>query len=67
MLADMIFDDPVLLADVNRIIHPVVGKDFLNWCGSFTSVPFVIQESAILFESQRHTICLILLFWLLHP
>lgn len=52
MLSDMIFDDPVLLSDVNRIIHPVVIKDFLDWCGSFTSAPFVIQESAILFETN---------------
>jgi dephospho-CoA kinase len=52
MLSDLIFDDPVLLADINRVVHPVVRNNFLDWCGSFTSVPFVIQESAILFENK---------------
>jgi dephospho-CoA kinase len=51
-LAGLIFDDPKLLADVNRIVHPGVRRNFSKWCSSFTSVPFVIQESAILFESN---------------
>jgi dephospho-CoA kinase len=51
-LAGLIFDDPKLLADVNRIVHPGVRHNFIEWCSSFTSVPFVIQESAILFESN---------------
>jgi dephospho-CoA kinase len=29
-----------------------VAHDFNEWCTSFTSAPFVIQESAILFESN---------------
>jgi dephospho-CoA kinase len=51
-LAGFIFDDPKILADVNRIVHPGVRHNFSEWCSSFTSVPFVIQESAILFESN---------------
>jgi dephospho-CoA kinase len=51
-LSGLIFNDPNLLADVNRIVHPVVRQNFNEWCGSFTSVPFVIQESAILFETK---------------
>jgi dephospho-CoA kinase len=51
-LAGLIFDDPELLARVNRIVHPRVWQDFNEWCSSFTTVPFVIQESAILFESK---------------
>jgi dephospho-CoA kinase len=50
-LAGLIFDDPKLLADVNRIVHPRVQHDFTNWCSTFTGVPFIIQESAIIFES----------------
>jgi dephospho-CoA kinase len=51
-LAGLIFDDPKLLSDVNRIVHPGVRRNFIGWCSSFASVPFVIQESAILFESN---------------
>ena len=51
-LAGLIFNDPKLLADVNRIIHPGVMHNFSEWCSSFTSIPFVIHESAILFESN---------------
>jgi dephospho-CoA kinase len=51
-LAGLIFDDPKLLAEVNRIVHPRVRYDFGQWSSSFSQVPFVIQESAILFESN---------------
>lgn len=49
-LAGLIFDDPNLLATVNKIVHPRVGDDFTQWCNSYKHMPFVIQESAILFE-----------------
>ena len=51
-LSGLIFENPELLARVNRIVHPRVAHDFSNWCSSFPSAPFVIQESAILFESN---------------
>lgn len=54
-LASLIFDDPGLLAEVNRIVHPVVRQNFNEWCASFTGAPFVIQESAILFESRAYS------------
>jgi dephospho-CoA kinase len=51
-LSGLIFDNPKLLADVNRIVHPGVRHNFSKWSASFTRVPFIIQESAILFESN---------------
>jgi dephospho-CoA kinase len=51
-LAGLIFDDPGLLAGVNKIVHPRVGSDFEQWCKSYNHLPFVIHESAILFESN---------------
>jgi len=51
-LSGLIFNNPKLLAEVNRIVHPRVGQNFREWCSSFTGIPFVIQESAILFESN---------------
>jgi dephospho-CoA kinase len=52
LLAEEIFKDPDLLASINRIVHPGVGDDFARWCAHYTHLPFVIQESAILFESN---------------
>ncbi len=54
MLAGLIFDDPALLAGVNRIVHPRVANHFYQWCSTFTHIPFVIHESAILFESDAY-------------
>lgn len=49
-LASYIFNDPQLLQTVNQIIHPEVGRYFLNWVkqqkGNICAI-----ESAILFES----------------
>jgi len=53
-LSGLIFENPKLLADVNRIVHPRVAHNFSEWCSSFINVPFIIQESAILFESDAY-------------
>ncbi|MDR1500552.1 MAG: dephospho-CoA kinase [Tannerellaceae bacterium] len=49
-LASRIFSDPVMLERVNAIIHPRVGKDFLDWV-SLREGDVCAIESAILFES----------------
>jgi dephospho-CoA kinase len=51
-LSGLIFDNPKWLAYVNKIVHPAVRHNFSEWCSSFNGVPFIIQESAILFESN---------------
>ena len=51
ILAELIFKDKDLLQRVNQIIHPRVAEHFDNWCRNFSSYPYVIQESAIIFES----------------
>jgi len=53
-LAGLIFDDSDLLAGVNRVVHPRVAHHFYKWWSSFTHIPFVIHESAILFESDAY-------------
>lgn len=50
-IADIVFNNPLLLHQLNRIIHPLVMKDFLKWCDVQSNVPFVILESAIIFEN----------------
>ncbi len=45
-----VFEDPELLHRLNAIVHPAVERDFEQWAESQRS-PYVIEESAILFES----------------
>ena len=49
-MASLIFADPNLLARVNAIIHPEVGRDFDAWRARLTT-SVCARESAILFES----------------
>jgi len=48
--ASIIFNDKRLLEISNNIIHPFVKKDFEDWI-SAQSFPYIIKESAILFET----------------
>ena len=49
-LASQIFGDDSKRLLLNSIVHPVVCKNFVEWAESQTA-PYVIVESAILFES----------------
>ena len=50
LLAERVFGDAAALADLNALVHPAVTRDFLTWTEAFDT-PYVIVESAILFES----------------
>ncbi|MEP7263196.1 MAG: dephospho-CoA kinase [Bacteroidota bacterium] len=50
VLAEKVFSNPVELQKVNSIVHPFVIADYNNWEESQKS-PYIIRESAILFES----------------
>lgn len=49
-LAGRVFGDAQALADLNALVHPVVRRDFRQWAAR-QQVPYVIVESAVLFES----------------
>lgn len=49
-IAKKIFSNRDLLLQVNKIVHPIVRRDFKDWVSSQTSKAVVV-ESAILFES----------------
>ena len=49
-LAEIIFNNDVLLEKVNNIVHPAVRFEFMNWLKQ-QKTPYVIHEAAILFES----------------
>ena len=48
-LSAIVFNDSSALAKLNAIIHPAVAQDFNMWCAKQSS-PYVIKETAILFE-----------------
>ncbi len=50
-IADKVFKDPELLEKLNGIVHPAVGKHFLEWANRQKS-PYVIQETALIFEND---------------
>lgn len=49
-LSQIVFKNSSLLAKLNEIVHPVVQKEFDEWCTKQLS-PYILHESAILFES----------------
>lgn len=62
MLAERIFVDEIALKAVNQLIHPAVVRDFQVWSGKYNQCPFVVMESAILFEAGleklfEHVLC----------
>ena len=52
-VARRVFGDRALLEGLNAIVHPAVGRDFEAWARlrEKEGVPYVLLESAILFES----------------
>jgi dephospho-CoA kinase len=53
-LANLVFNDSKKLNQLNMLVHPVVNRDFSNWCACQKDIPYVIKEAAILFESKTH-------------
>jgi dephospho-CoA kinase len=56
-LASIVFNNPEKLEILNKIVHPAVQKHFKEWLKNHSSVPFVIKEAAILFETGGHKQC----------
>ncbi|WP_324026858.1 dephospho-CoA kinase [Maribacter sp. BPC-D8] len=50
-IAEKVFNDSELLAELNNIVHPVVRQDFIDWIKEQDSC-YVIQETALLFENK---------------
>ena len=55
-VAGIVFSDQAKLEALNQLIHPYVQEDFLQWKQNQHS-PYVIKESAILFESGSYKDC----------
>ncbi len=57
-VASRVFSDKALLHGLNSIVHPAVIEDFKEWARQKESEgsPYVIHESAILFESGMNVL-----------
>jgi dephospho-CoA kinase len=56
-LASIVFSNPEKLKELNSIIHPEVKRQFAIWLDQHKTVPFVVYEAAILFESGSYQNC----------
>ena len=55
VLANIVFTDPERLAELNKLVHPAVGRDFRAWCeGMSAENAYVLKEAAIIFETGGH-------------
>jgi len=53
-LAQIVFNDPAKLEELNSIIHPFLFSSFKKWMKEHKNAPYVIMEAAILYESSFH-------------
>lgn len=56
-LSEIVFNNDKRLAKLNSIVHPAVKQHFREWLLEHQNNPFVIYESAILFESGSYKEC----------
>lgn len=47
-VAQRVFDNQELLKNLNAIVHPAVGMDFVEWVNSQKNAPYIIKEAAIM-------------------
>ena len=53
-ISKKIFTTPILLQQLNELVHPKVAEDFEEWCKRQKNHAFVIKEAAILIESKAY-------------
>lgn len=54
LVAEKVFSDKNLLAQLNKIIHPATIAAFNKWKKNYLDKPYVLKEAAILFESETN-------------
>ena len=50
-LGSLVFPDPEKLALLNRLVHPHVKQDFIDWTAA-QNAPYVLKEAALMFETE---------------
>lgn len=52
-LANLVFQQPNLLAQLNALVHPLVFADFDHWL-AIQNAPYIVKEAALLIESESY-------------
>ncbi len=50
-LRQIIFNNPKERERINQLVHPFVMADFNHWCMQQIHAPYILKESALLFET----------------
>ncbi len=53
-ISSRIFSNKELLLKMNRLVHPVVGKDAEEWYVQLGDVPYGLYEAALLVENESY-------------
>jgi dephospho-CoA kinase len=56
-IANIVFNDNQQLAKLNAIAHPATFRAFDTWLKQVASVPYILKEAALLFESSSYKLC----------
>jgi dephospho-CoA kinase len=56
-IADLVFNSPTQLTQLNNVVHPLVKNHFIEWLKIHSNAPFIIKEVAILFETGGDKAC----------
>jgi len=55
-LAAIVFNSKQELEKLNQLIHPLLRQNFQAWCYEREEESYILQEAAILFENDFHTL-----------
>ncbi len=54
LISSKVFNNKPLLAKLNAVVHPAVGKDAENWMAQHSTEPYILKEAALLFETGSY-------------
>lgn len=53
-IANIVFNNPDKLAQLNALVHPAVARDGATWQKTQTEVPYTLKEAALLYEAGSY-------------
>jgi len=53
-IGSIVFHKPILLTQLNALVHPEVERDFNAWIEKNSSQPYLVKEAALLFETGSY-------------
>ena len=56
-ISTIVFNNEPELEKLNALVHPAVFRAFDVWVSDQKTVPYVLKEAALLFESDSHKMC----------